>query len=164
MDRSVSLRLPPSRADGYANAEKRGGNLGLFCGRNKMFKDIKVGDIVLVATTVAGTTWSGKTFKLPFAVQKTTPTRFTVNGTIYTKKDGRMYGGEYYSGRVSVYDKSKDQSNEYDDYSNFKKSRNKAFQALEKLEYLVGNDIKSIDGMNKIIKLYEELAGVEVTK
>ena len=38
MDRSVSLRLPPSRADGYANAEKRGGNLGLFCGRNIMGK------------------------------------------------------------------------------------------------------------------------------
>ena len=74
-----------------------------------MFKDIKVGDVVLVNTKVyCG--FKPLFFTVSASVEGYTPTRFTVDGNTYLKRDGSNYGGGSSLERVHVYDNELDQT------------------------------------------------------
>jgi len=128
-----------------------------------MFKDIKVGDIVLIKTSVSGIGWNRKYFTLPYRVEKITPTRFVAGKGTYTKKDGRLYGGDYSAGSASIYDESKDQSKKYKEFIALKRARSDAIRAVDGLTKKL-RDNCCIDDLNKIIEFCAALEDKEVAK
>ena len=75
-----------------------------------MFRDIKVGDAVLVNVD-ADNGWSmGSWFKVKRLVQRVTPTQFQVQNKMYYKSNGRRVGKRE---AVQRYDATKDQTEEY---------------------------------------------------
>lgn len=126
-----------------------------------MFKDIKVGDLILIETAVSGIGWTSEWYKLPFRVTKVTPTRFTAGkgGGVYTKKDGRLYGGDYSSGSAFIYDASKDQRKAYQALVTLKRTRREAIQAVGTLTNKLCKEMP-LDQLNKIIQFCKELDNV----
>ncbi|ACG60331.1 hypothetical protein phiPLPE_09 [Iodobacter phage PhiPLPE] len=128
-----------------------------------MFKDIKVGDIVLIETNVSGIGWNTERYRLPYRVEKTTPTRFVAGKGTYTKKDGRLYGGDFGSGSAFIYDERKDQTKEYKALIALKRARSDAINAIDGLTDMLRKGI-GIDDLNKIIKFCADLENEKVKK
>lgn len=123
-----------------------------------MFKDIKVGDKVLMQAHVIEGLARSNRFFVPEIVEKTAATRFSVKGKVYTKKDGKVYGCDPYLGNsVIPYSEDRDQSAEYKSFCNLVIARQSSKDRLEALMKKI-NKQTSIEDLNEIIIFCESMS------
>lgn len=128
------------------------------------FENIKVGDTVVTQASVRYGWNSGKSFYIPVAVKKVTPTQFTTENGKRFKKDGRGIGDErfknvYYLGDKSGYHGAneivKDQTKEMNYFISKLKLERSIIDSFEKLTLSVNSDF-TIDQLNALeIKVSE---------
>lgn len=123
------------------------------------FKNIKVGDKVVVSKSISLGWNSSKSFNIVTTVTKTTKTQFTADGNRYRKDYGGMIGNNWVEAEVYI-DDSQDQSKEMArfqkklDFSRYiKKSITDMMQDINK-KNLYALDLPYLDDLkNQVNKL-----------
>jgi hypothetical protein len=78
-----------------------------------MFRDIEVGDLVLVPKNVRLVRMGGwRSFKVPAKVERVTKTQFVAGGDRFNKERGRLIGSDGFC-NATVYAETEDQAAQY---------------------------------------------------
>lgn len=119
------------------------------------FKDIKVGDIILVKDRVQSGGWSYRHFWVKKEVTRVTPKQFTAGKKRYNKETGSVIGDNY-SACAEVVGNVKDQTEERNDFVRRLNFLSRAKGSLSTVQDILDKAYEDVD-MENVQRLINEL-------